>query len=289
LDIAEATCFIWHMRISRQAVAVFSLLAAFSSVAFAQSNAAAPAPATAPPQVASDAPPAPAASAPPPPSNVVGATYSDHPVTNLTDSPRPPSRRAFVRALVHPKTAFAADAPIATLPGFEALPDGGSRVFVQVTKTVAVEERRGANAITYVLKGAHVMKRNNTNPLVTLHMNTPVASARLVPAGSDLEFVVALRAAGTPTWRVTQSNDGASRLEIDFPKGTFVNANVASAALPIANARDEAASTEVADEASTARVRDDAQPTTAAPKKKLLRLTAAPPKPKAKAAPTTPQ
>jgi hypothetical protein len=210
---------------------------------------------------------------------VVGATYSDHPVTNLTDSPRPPSRRAFVRALVHPKTAFAADAPIATLPGFEALPDGGSRV----------EERRGANAITYVLKGAHVMKRNNTNPLVTLHMNTPVASARLVPAGSDLEFVVALRAAGTPTWRVTQSNDGASRLEIDFPKGTFVNANVASAALPIANARDEAASTEVADEASTARVRDDAQPTTAAPKKKLLRLTAAPPKPKAKAAPTTPQ
>ena len=54
-------------------------------------------------------------------------------------------------------------------------------------------------AIVYVLKGAHVDKRNNFNPLVTVHFNTPVTSARLVPHGKDLWFVVDLSASVQPT------------------------------------------------------------------------------------------
>ncbi len=43
------------------------------------------------------------------------------------------------------------------------------------TKLQPTHLQRGA--IVYVLKGAHVDKRNNYNPLVTVHFNTPVTSA----------------------------------------------------------------------------------------------------------------
>ena len=56
-------------------------------------------------------------------------------------------------------------APIATLPGFEMLADGASRFFVQLTKTVEVEETRTNNRLTYRLKGARVAHMNNENAL----------------------------------------------------------------------------------------------------------------------------
>ncbi|MCW5831782.1 MAG: hypothetical protein KIS78_04935 [Labilithrix sp.] len=46
---------------------------------------------------------------------------------------------------------------------------------------------------------------NNTNALVTVHFNTPVARARLVPRGQDLHFIVELRSAATPTWKMSES------------------------------------------------------------------------------------
>src|SRR5687768_50842 len=46
--------------------------------------------------------------------------------------------------------------PLATFPGFEQLPDGGSRLFVHLTQAVPVEERRATGSVTYVLKGAHL-------------------------------------------------------------------------------------------------------------------------------------
>lgn len=118
--------------------------------------------------------------------------------------------------------------PIATLPGFEMLGDGSSRVFVQLTQTVPVEERKAKGSLTYVLKGAHVSVHNNTNPLVTVHFNTPVSEARLRPAGADLLLVIDLRAPSSPTWKLTPAKDGASILQIDFPKGSFVPAKDSS-------------------------------------------------------------
>jgi len=111
--------------------------------------------------------------------------------------------------------------PQATFPGFEQLPDGGSRLFVQLSQNVPVEERRAQGSITYVLKGAHARVFNDTNSLVTVHFNTPVASARLVPQGKDVLFVVALRAAASPTFKVQDNQDKTSTLMIDFPKGDF--------------------------------------------------------------------
>jgi hypothetical protein len=114
--------------------------------------------------------------------------------------------------------------PVATLPGFELLPDGGSRLFVELTRTVPVEETKAAGTITYVLKGAHIDKRNNANALVTVHFNTPVTRARLLPSGHDLHFVIDLRQNAVPTWKLAPAKDGTAILQIDFAKGDFLPA-----------------------------------------------------------------
>ena len=113
---------------------------------------------------------------------------------------------------------------MATLPGFEMMPDGGSRLFVELTRTVPVEEKKAAGTITYVLKGAHIDKRNNANALVTVHFNTPVPRARLLPSGRDLHFVIDLRQNVVPTWKLAPAKDGSSILQIDFAKGDFLPA-----------------------------------------------------------------
>jgi hypothetical protein len=113
---------------------------------------------------------------------------------------------------------------VATLPGFEMMPDGGSRLFVELTRTVPVEEKKAAGTITYVLKGAHIDKRNNANALVTVHFNTPVTRARLIPSGRDLHFVIDLRQNAVPTWKLAPAKDGSSILQIDFAKGDFLPA-----------------------------------------------------------------
>jgi hypothetical protein len=115
-----------------------------------------------------------------------------------------------------------AGAPIATLPGFEQLPDGGSRLFVDLSTQVQVEEQRGASSITYVLKGAQITHRNNANALVTVHFNTPVFKARLVPKGDDLLFVVDLRdPKAQATYKMSPKGQGAI-LTVDFPRGEYL-------------------------------------------------------------------
>jgi hypothetical protein len=115
--------------------------------------------------------------------------------------------------------------PVATLPGFELLPDGGSRLFVVVSKPISVEERRTQRVLTYVLKGTEVQCRNNENSLVTVHFNTPVTRARLLPSGRDLLFSVDLRADASPAWKVINGGDGTATVQIDFPPGSFLPAN----------------------------------------------------------------
>jgi hypothetical protein len=138
--------------------------------------------------------------------NVGGVSFSDKPAR------RAPVARAAIRR----------SGPLATFPGFEQLPDGGSRLFVQLSQAVPVEERRAQGSVTYVLKGAHLRVHNDANALVTVHFNTPVFRARLTPQGNDLLFVLELRSAVAPTFKVTENQDKTSTLQIDFPKGDFI-------------------------------------------------------------------
>lgn len=135
-----------------------------------------------------------------------------------------------------PRARYRGTGPTVNLPGFEQTPDGGSRLFVQLSQNVPVEERKTAGSITYVLKGASPRVWNNTNALVTVHFNTPVASAKLVPHGADLHFIVDLRAAATPTWKMSDAQDRTAVLSVDFPKGEWKDAPPVQAEPPAATA-----------------------------------------------------
>jgi hypothetical protein len=112
-------------------------------------------------------------------------------------------------------------APVATFPGFRLLPSGGSRIYVELTKNVNVDLRKTNGAIVYTLHGAQVLSRNNKNALITTHFATPVARARLVPAGLDLDLIIDLRKAVDATHHVVAADNGTVRLEIDFPPGDY--------------------------------------------------------------------
>jgi hypothetical protein len=208
---------------STRCLALAALIALLvPSVASAQGTGAVP---TTPP--AADTPPPPgggaaggsgtggaAEKAPASGGNVSGATFQDKPV-----------RRA-PRAVLH------RSGPLATFPGFEQLPDGGTRLFVQLNQSVPIEERRAQGSITYVMKGAHLRVRNDANALVTVHFNTPVFRARLAPSGNDLLFILELRAAATPTFKLTDNQDKTATLQIDFAKGDFLNGDVGDSLPP---------------------------------------------------------
>jgi hypothetical protein len=119
-------------------------------------------------------------------------------------------------------TANPANASGTIIPGFETMADGSSRLFVQMQKPAQYTTKVAKGAITYILKGLHIDRRNNLNALVTVHFNTPVTSARLVPHGGDLWFVVDLRESVQPTVSMDATKDGGAMLRIEFPKGDYL-------------------------------------------------------------------
>jgi hypothetical protein len=135
-------------------------------------------------------------------------------------------RAAVVGACIAAVQSSAAQPPPSTstalMPGFEMLPDGSTRLFVELSKPAAFDTKPTHGSVTYVLKEAHIDRRNNQNPLVTVHFNTPVTSARLVPHGHDLWFVVELRANVQPTATMESSKEGTATLKVAFPKGEYL-------------------------------------------------------------------
>lgn len=103
------------------------------------------------------------------------------------------------------------------------LDGGASRLFVRLSAPVPVDAQKGKSSLTFVLKGAHVATRNNLRALETVHFNTPVVRARLVPKKDELHFVVELRADVTPSWKVVEEADKTSTLLIDFPSGNYLD------------------------------------------------------------------
>ena len=108
------------------------------------------------------------------------------------------------------------------MPGFETMPDGSTRLFVELSQPTPFDTKPARGSLTYVLKDAHVDRRNNQNPLVTVHFNTPVTSARLVPHGRDLWFVLELRANVQPAVTMDSTKEGPATLHVAFPKGDYL-------------------------------------------------------------------
>jgi hypothetical protein len=104
------------------------------------------------------------------------------------------------------------------------LPDGSSRVFVELNEKVTAQELKSQGSVSYVLPGVRVPTQNNRHTLMTQFFNTPVAGVRLVQGKGDARLVIDLRAASSPTSRVVELTPGRwYALEVDFPAGTYVN------------------------------------------------------------------
>jgi hypothetical protein len=101
------------------------------------------------------------------------------------------------------------------------LPDGRSRIYVELTRSVNVTERHAEAMLVYVLRNARVPVRNNRNALITTHFPTPVARARLLGAGADVELLIDLRKSVSATYKVVPGENGGARLEVDFPAGDY--------------------------------------------------------------------
>jgi hypothetical protein len=114
-----------------------------------------------------------------------------------------------------------AEVSLVTFPGFRLLPEGRSRIYVELTRPVTFAERRNEKSLVYTLHGTRVLVRNNKNALITTHFATPVARARLISVGPDVELVIDLRKAVGATPKIVPGDNGTARLEIDFPTGDY--------------------------------------------------------------------
>jgi hypothetical protein len=202
---------------------LFALVAVGPAIALAQSAPPGPPPAPAGQPAAQPADPGPT-DAPTTPLPALTGSLGGY---SWGDAPKPSPGRRWVRRATGPEAA---------LPGFEELADGASRLFVEMTKSVSVDEKKAPGSLTFVLKGAHVRLRNNMNALVTVHFNTPVTRARLVPSGANTLFVVDLRADVSPTWKMIPAKQGTAVLQIEFPGGNYLGGPAPAAAAPGAGA-----------------------------------------------------
>jgi OOP family OmpA-OmpF porin len=127
----------------------------------------------------------------------------------------------------------AGDGAAVTFSGFHVFPDGTSRIYVQLTSSVAVDANVTGKKAEYLLHGARIPIRNNKNPLSAEHFVAEVVNARLVPTGqeakgrkkqkaktSDVRLVVEMRDAAKPQHRLVRNADGTATLVVDFPKPT---------------------------------------------------------------------
>lgn len=92
--------------------------------------------------------------------------------------------------------------PVVSFPAFAEGENGDSHLTVQLSAAVPFEQQVGAGFIVYRLKGARVLRSNDTNPLVAVHFNTPLATAKLRNVGKDVELRVELRAQVAPSAHV---------------------------------------------------------------------------------------
>jgi hypothetical protein len=140
-----------------------------------------------------------------------------------TDKPAKGKRRAKKSGRVK----FDPNAPLATYPGFRMLPDGSSQIFVSISKKVDVKVRKARGRVTYILPHVNVGVRNNTNPLVTLHFNTPMSQARLLPDKQGALLIVELREQAELAHKIVNGPRGTMVLQVSLPRARRTYAGAA--------------------------------------------------------------
>lgn len=108
-----------------------------------------------------------------------------------------------------------------TWPGFIMLPDGSSRIFLQTTRPVEYKRTDKKKRTTLRLTKAEVFLKNNRNPLVTIHFNTPVRRAYLKRGRGAVDFVIEMKVDATASIAQFADQDGYHYLFVDFPAGRY--------------------------------------------------------------------
>jgi hypothetical protein len=118
------------------------------------------------------------------------------------------------------KRAVSVQQPLATYPGFRVLPNGTSELVLRISKKVAVEMRKANGRVVFALPGVQVGVRNNTNPLITTHFDTPLSRARLSQDKQGAELQLDLREAVVPAFKVMESAGGGISVLITLPRAS---------------------------------------------------------------------
>lgn len=109
-----------------------------------------------------------------------------------------------------------------TWPGFQMLPDGRSRIFIQMTGLVSHQVSRTNRRVDVRLKNAKLPGSNNKRRLITRYFNTPVLETRLRARKGDVVVSLQLREAIEPVVSSETGPSGYRFLYLTFPAGKYV-------------------------------------------------------------------
>jgi hypothetical protein len=115
-------------------------------------------------------------------------------------------------------------AALVTWPGFQMLPDGGSRVFIQTSVEVKAELKHEGTHLTLILPGVSLPPGNARLPLDTSFFNTPVKSVRAKTHKPDGVLVqLEMRTKLMPTLHTERASTGYFFVYLDFPAGNWTS------------------------------------------------------------------
>ena len=117
---------------------------------------------------------------------------------------------------------------IITWPGFTMLPDGGSRVFLQLSASVDIAHQTFPDKVVVDLQNARIAGHTNRYPLETRFFNTPVLRVTVKRTRSSTTLEITLRTAATPYVSGATAASGYYFVYIDFPPGQYLDAPPAS-------------------------------------------------------------
>jgi hypothetical protein len=113
---------------------------------------------------------------------------------------------------------------LVTWPGFQMMPDGGSRVFVQTSTEVTPELKRDGQSDNWqlLLGNVSLPAGNARRPLDTQFFNTPVKSVRTLSRGKGVAVMLVMRAKLKPIVRTERAQSGYYFTYLEFPAGSFL-------------------------------------------------------------------
>ena len=120
--------------------------------------------------------------------------------------------------------AHPGEAALVTWPGFQLLPNGGSRVFIQTSVAVTPSLKRDGSQLHLALPGVSLPPGNARLPLDTSFFNTPVKSVRVKPrkeAGVVVEIELRGKSSATPNLHSEKAQNGYFFVYVDFPAGSY--------------------------------------------------------------------